>query len=605
MEPASSVHPLSPAEDLFRRFKYHGYKPRQGQAAMIEYVSDHPDQAVYNGIFPTGYGKTDTAAAVYDIIRMQGRGNRLLIVVPTDIQRGQYGAKLAKNCDRMGIPLIGVTVCDGEPRQFRKHRENKAEVFITTVQAIRANTGYFLELMGTGRWLVFCDEYHKLRAEAAWGQAIGKLNSAVMLGLTATPLRTDGEATVFGSRPPDVEVSFKQAYEEKAIRGVVAHIEHYFVDVQEPDGTVHRLTTEEIGEERSFDGYQKARDLRMTGKYLAGILSAAHDCLEVKNLRHPGQHQMLVFAMSVLHAKSVSAMLNAVYGPNFSDWIGVKPDGRTDTENAAILQRYSDNQLACLVQVEKAGEGFDNPRSSVLVFLNLLRKNTVKAIQQGGRGVRVNSGIGAFKEDICDMFASPDTEMAALIRDFAMLTVGLEGVADAPEEGPEVSPREPTLFDIPPFTPSVSGAEFDRAEIIQREMERISQEKIDEAVNYCAAERLPVTDEQVRRVLAQMEADRLMKAAADLQNNPETLRQRVDKAVGTLAGNVVRLLHGSSFDKTIIGDAKRLIHSQWKRLSNLGHGEMLEEEFRRKYEWVQELNRDIRDAREVPSWLRL
>lgn len=602
---------MSPAEDLFGRFRYKGYKPRKGQAAMIQHVSDNPGQRIYNGVLPTGYGKTNTAAGIYEIAKMQGRCNRLLIVVPTDTQREQYADSFEGGCRKMGISLIGLDrekcrKVDGEASHLRAHRENRSEIFITTIQAILPARGYFNDLMATGRWMLFCDEYHKLRAEAAWGQAIDGLNYDLMLGLTATPIRTDGEATVFGIRPPDVIVSFEEAFAEQAIRGVNGHIEHYFVDVREPDGTVRRLTTEEIGEERNFEAYQKARDLRMTGKYLAGILSSAHDCLSGKNLKHPGQHQMLVFAMSVAHAKAVSGLLNAAYGPSFSDWIGVGPDGRSDVENRDILRRYSSNQLLCLVQVDKAGEGFDNPKSSVLVFLNLLRKSTVKAVQQGGRGVRRNHEIYEFEDDICDMFASPDTEMAELVKDFVAATVGLDGINSGSNDDEDFRDKKaPTFFDIPPFIPVVADAEFDRSELLLRQMDLITQEQIDDVHGKLSDERLVASDEHIRRVIAQMATEKLIKAATDMQNDPETARNRAYKAVNMLAGNLARMRHGDSFDKTILGDYSRALHGEWKRIANRGHGEMFDEEYSRKYEWVQTLNKKIKQSGEVPAWLRL
>jgi superfamily II DNA or RNA helicase len=608
MEHASPVYPVSPAEDLFGRFKYKGYKPRLGQEKLIQHVSDNPSQQTYNGALPTGYGKTHGAICCYEIVRMQMRCNRLLILVPTDTQREQYVTSFQEGCDLMGIRISECRKLDGEISHLRAHKENRAEVFVTTVQAILANETYFAELMKTGRWMIFCDEYHKLRAEAAWGGAIRKLSCDVMLGLTATPVRTDREATVFGHTPPDVVVTFEEAYRERAIRGVVGHIEHYFVDVQEPDGTVRRLTTEELGDERNFESYQKARGLRLIGKYLAGILSAAHDCLVVKNLKHQDQHQMLVFCMSVAHAKTVSTMLNAVYGPGFADWIGVGPDGRSDAENKDVLDRYVKNKLLCLVQVDKAGEGFDNPRSSVLVFLNLLRKATVKAHQQGGRGLRRNYKIRRFTEDVCDMFASPDTEMADLILDFVNLTVALDLVPDDDDADDAGNPRDRAdpFFEIPPFAPVVQDAEFDRSEIISRALLGIAQEAVDENRTRLERKGMTVaTDDDIRRVMAEWEAEKLIEAAQAVQKDPETQRARVNKAVSTLAGNVIRMVHGSSFDKTIVGDCIKLINGRWKKVSDLSHSEMFEEEFVKKYEWVQKLNHEIRESGEVPSWLRL
>ncbi len=610
MESTSSMHSLPPEQDLFGRFEAIGYKPRKGQKSLILYVASHPEQNDFNGVLPTGYGKTQTALATIFILSQQGRINRVLVVVPTDSQRSQYVDTINESCEAMGLPTLTHHEVKGTIVDIRAHRENRAMIFVTTVQAILADPGHYADLTATGRWLLFCDEYHKLRGDAAWGKAVANINAAVRLGLTATPIRTDRQMTVFGTRPPDVVVTFQDAYVEQAIRGVEAHIEHYFVDVQEPDGAgglvARRLTTEEIGNEASFEAYQKSRDLRLTGKYLAGILSAAHDCLQVKLLRHPNQHQMLVFAMSVLHGKTVSSMLNAVYGKDFSDWIGVGPDGRPDPENAAILKRYKKNQLPCLVQVDKAGEGFDNPRSSVLVFLNLLRKETVKAYQQMGRGLRRNRFIMVFEDDVCDVFASPDTGVAELACEFAKQTIdSLSGSAEEDIDGKERNKNEPPWFTIPPFMPSVTDVEFDRTELVRREAAKVPQAHIESVRSGLTHIGKIATDDDIRRVLAEREAEKLIAAAEAVQRDPEVQRERVTKAVATLAGNIARKLHRDSFDKTMIGDYSRLINGQWKRISGLGHNAMFGEDFRRKYEWVQELTEQIQESGQVPLWLKL
>src|SRR4029077_3234052 len=90
-----------------------------------------------------------------------------------------------------------------------------------------------------------------------------------------------------------------------------------------------------------------------------------------------------------------------------------------------VLKRYKDNQLQCLVQVDKAGEGFNNKRSSVLVFLNLIRSSS-KLAQQLGRGLRRNHAL-PFDQDVCFVFASADTEIATFLENLE-LSLGLAEV---------------------------------------------------------------------------------------------------------------------------------------------------------------------------------
>lgn len=600
MQSSSTVHGMSPAENLFRRFKDNGYTPRSGQRDLIQYVSDNPTQPIYNGVFPTGYGKSDLALAIADVLKQQGRINRTLIIVPTDTQRKQYVDGIKESIINIGLILNeNVIKVNGEVMPLRAHRENKAEIFVTTVQAITADrNGYYADLMATGKWLIFCDEYQKLNRDekAKWGKAVDELPDTVKLGMTATPIRSDGKDTVFATKKPDHEVSFEDAYQEQAIRGVVAHVEHYFVDIKDDDGNVERVTTENISD------YDLKKDLRLTTKYYASILSSARDCLSVKNMTHPNMHQMLVFAMNVSHAKSVSETLNVLYGSRFSNWIGVGPDGKSSKENTDILDEYKANKLECLVQVDIAGEGFDNPRSSVLVFLQLLRKNTVKAVQQAGRGIRRNYEIHVFEEDTCDMFASPDTEMAQLAVEFAERTIG----EITPEENGKGKPKETTpIYDIPPFDPQVEDSEFDRSVIISK-IHKAEVDKVRSGISgeYGLSAGTSVTEEMIRKVIADQKISDLEKAV-NAANNPETWQKKVTGAVNVLAGNASRLRFGRSHTKGNFHDMIKVIHKKWITDSGLKTSGMFENEFRQKYEWVMGVNSGMKRDREVPRWLAL
>lgn len=601
---------LPPAEDLERRIVRSGRQLRKGQRDFIRYVSEHPDQVIFNGVLPTGYGKSMTAEGSCDVLKQQGRATRFLFVVPTDTQRTQYAEGVALDVANMSLNLklmaqktedglvyhvpivVSHTVAD-----LRAHLENRCEVFITTIQSIHANQGWYADFMSTGTWCVFADEYQKLNREdgAKWGKALEALHYNILFGLTATPVRTDRKQTVFATKEPDVCVTFKQAYTEQAIRRVVAHIEHYFVDVIGDSGDIERVTTDNI------DSYDLSRDLRFTTKYYASLLSSAHDCLTAKNLNHHNQNQMLVFAMSVKHAQSVSDVMNTLFGKGFSDWVGVGPDGRSSSENKEILKRYKANEFPCLVQVDIAGEGFDNPRSSVLVFLNLLRKASVKAVQQAGRGVRRNYGISDFNEDACDMFASPDTEMADLIRELAeqTLDVGEVGREVGSSDGEE---REAPIYNIPPFDTSVKDTEYDRSEVISK----IPQAEVDNFRD--AVERqephAEVSDDRLRAILADERIEQMKKVEA-MQKRPEVMRDKVQDALKVFVNNVLRLRYGRSAPQSATGDMYRVINTQWKRLTKKGHGDMLEEDFRRKYDWIREMNDTIGETRALPRWLQL
>jgi len=607
---------VSHAENLIGRINAAGGKLRRGQEKLIGYVSDNPAQPVYNGVLPTGYGKSITALGVCDVLKSQGRATRFLFIVPTDTQRTQYAEDIGESVRRYGLNLRlhndilpnnrrgeMPIIVDGSTKVHRANRENRCEIYITTIQHVVADKksgGFYADLMAAGQWCVFCDEYQKYNADekAEWGKAIEKLNRTVMFGLTATPIRTDSKLTVFGSKVPDVEVSLDDAYKEQAIRGVRAHIEHYFVDVENSSGEIDRLTTETI------ESNELSTELRYVNKYVSSIICSAYACLIEKNRRYEKQNQMLVFAMNVRHAKMVSETMNAMFGAGFSDWVGVGPDGRADS--AEVIARYKENKIACLVQVDLAGEGFNNPRSSVLVFLHLLRKATVKAVQQAGRGLRRNYGIPIFEDDICDIFASPDTEMAELAIELANRTLNTNNIGDESDGEGEGKDRRAPIYSIPSFDPLISDVEHQRTEIISK----ISNAMLADvrggkalSSSLTEGEVSAVSDERLRVLIA----EHFMSAADNAAGSIEkSFKERVSDAQSILVSNVLRLRYGQSIQKGLAGDIHKALNSRWLRESGgMRHDAMFEEDFRKKHEWLQAINDSIRTTREIPQWLQL
>jgi superfamily II DNA or RNA helicase len=611
---------MSPLEDLLGRVsKACPFELRNGQLEAVTYVADNQSEDIFNFVLPTGYGKSVTGLATFDVLKGQGRVNRLLIVVPTGTQKDQYADDIASTSavyclqirlpesheDRAKIALDGATV------GLRLHRENQSQVFIATIQHIQRNPDFYADLMSTGRWAVFADEYHKLNAEAEWGKAASNLNYTVIFGMTATPVRTDGKPTIFMGKPEDVLVSFEDAYKEEAIRGVVAHIEHYFVDVEEEsdDGekVVRRKTTEDLG------STSESRELRYLSKYYASILSSAHDCLQSLELQQKGQHQMLVFAVDVQHAKTVSNLLNDLFGPDFSDWVGTGASGRSDAENKAVLRRYKNGtDLKCLVQCNMATEGFDNPTSSVLVFINNpARVDTVTNQQAGGRGVRRNYGIKNFLSDVCHMFASPDNPMADVIKQLADRTLG--PIEVGPTEPGGNNPRgNVAIYPIPPMIPSVVDAEFDRSEIIKN----LKEEEVKANVAACLASpgaaesgvNIENAEEFIRNFMVNQEIERRKAACAKADaeaNSLENWHDRVKKATRIVVGNITRLRYGSSAPKTAIGDVAKQLNQDWVRFSGRRHEAMTSADFKRKYQWLESINQQIGSTRKVPEWVAL
>lgn len=586
-----------------------GFTIRDGQKKAFE-VADTITASDMLLVLPTGYGKTVAAIGVYATLRSRGIVDRLLWLVPTDAQREQLkysrinGRKgrgsIEVAADRLGIKVSEVIACEKSEWEIRLSDRDSAEAFIATYQQIAAGDQHFRYLLGKRKWMVVYDECHHLGEEGKWGPA-SDLKRAFSLYLSATPMRSDKQSirgmpttTRKGNLVyrADVEVSLQNALMEGAIKIPVAHIEHYFVDVI-PEGATEsvRIDTNTLREGGigDFSDYEAKRGLRYCSEYLSRILSDALTRLNQKLYLHPGAHQCLVFAMTCNHAEAVALQFNSLQ-KGCADWIGVT---RSNEENDAVLNRYRDNKLPVLVQVDKAGEGFDNPRVSVLVFLHLIKSET-KLFQQFGRGLR---RIAALKpsDDTCDIFASADTEIANLV---VKLEIDLTGFLEAGDPAQQQE-RQSRLFDIPELI--VVNAEWERTERLSPVAPILSDalQKISDEYGVPPAQLLAAVE---------MTAPKMPEAApiqVDAQQSRLIHREACHKALSILSANIVRLISKNGFRADLLGTIKKRVNGRWQREGGLKHDDMTSEEFDAKRRWLKQLNDTIMESRQIPRWLEL
>lgn len=619
MEPQSDVSDVQPK--AWGEYILFDGTPRKGQRLLWEAVATQ--RGPYLGLLPTGYGKTLAACGAYIIAKQQGRVDRLLVLVPTDQQREQWAKSAKANLAKCGYKLaLGTYSISKEPRDIRYAMDGRVEVFVATYQQAYTDPLFWSRLMETGRWFVVFDECHHLHTDGKWGKETHAFDTAERLYLTATPMRHDGRALLGvptrtaadGSVEllPTVDISYSKAVDEQAVRPVRVHIHHYFVDVQMPDGRVERITTERLREEgvADFADYETKYQLRYCEKYLSSILLEATKLIDGWNLRHPNQHQMLVFAMTCRHAEAVSRALNGLTEPGFSDWIGIT---RKPQENDAILEDYEHNRLKCLVQVDKAGEGFDNVRCSVLVFLHLI-KSATKNTQQIGRGLRRNTAI-RFEDDECQILASADSPMLEVALDLEKATslVLREQSRQISERDIEDSP--PRIASIPQL--AVVSAQLDRVDVVAigTDSPTVDIQRAAFAADWLRSKGVPNVDAMPTQALLRV-ADGLGEQRAKTHASElfvtetakvEFWKSKVKQASGVLARNVVQLradADGASFERSLLGDTIKAVHAEWIRRSGAGHDAMTADELQRKYEWVRGVNESLRNGG-IPQWIRV
>lgn len=588
------------------------FREQEGQAATFELAANVqivPGQNI-SWLFQlvTGYGKTLATYGVFWILKQRGLVDNLLVLVPSDDQRTQFAGAGESAQTLLGVNLTAWVV-EKKARECRMARTGECKVFVATYQQLRDEGDYFHDLLDTGgRWAVALDECHHLGEDGRWADRQLRLPNVVCRwGLSATPVRSDLKRLLGVPSTPNVRVDYKRAFREKVVKRVIGHIDHYHLDV-DVNGEHTRITTESLRQEEvtDFNQYETRRQLRYNDSYLNRMLIEPLQDLTVRNSRYPGENQMVVFCMSCRHANHVCDQINTLVTdmgmPVRAEWVGVGEgkDGQLISleQNRALLKRFKEGGFEVLVQVAKAAEGFDVKRVSVLLFLHLIGADS-RLIQQIGRGLRRNAAI-PFDEDTVSVFASADTPIADVIRSMEV-------------EADEVEPREREsrgatqlrLFDIPDLL--LIAADYDRTDYVGAHgVDLLTPTQ----VAFCQQFNIPIAD-YIRHWGGTPNSGRTSHVTPPRTPQSEliSLELQVKKNTSILCGNILQLIlePGQSQDKKtvgkIAGQIKRCIHTTWIHIAGLKHDAMTASEFNRKNEWLQSVNRQIKETREVPSWV--
>jgi superfamily II DNA or RNA helicase len=611
MEPSSNVHSVPRRKTL-----------REGQERVVRAAVDR-NGGLLTAQLPTGYGKTLAAAATYTALRESGAVNRLLYIVPTRAQLNQFTADGAGDFADAGLAGVSpFNIGYSEALALKKHRQNRAEVFACTIQAV-SNGGVgtaVREMMTTGRWMVVVDEYHHYGIERAWGRAVLELNSTFTLAMSATPWR-EGDDSAFGQ--PEIRVKYRPAAEkEDAVKQLELHAYEYRVDAVAVNGEVISFTTGEITSEAGGDGdavdkYIAERKMRWSPKYISPLVSKPLERLLNRRVRGVPA-QAIIGAMGCLHAKMVCEQVQSMFGwkPDGLriDWVGTGPHGRTDQENAAILKAFcppkradgrrhpDDIKLDVLVHVGIAGEGLDSVFVSEVIHLNPASISNQND-QENGRAARRIPGAPEEMQVACINVdsASPYAEWSGR-RVMDVFDRDRDNPEPPEEEENETTAREEAEL---PDEPSVY--------IVECELQRIDKGDPEvkgcaEAIAKAASMSLSVMDDPNHPIWDRaLELRRLelreRSAGMDEMSRLAQLRQQLSSAVGKVSSLAARTSSTGRFEKSLIADMIRRINTQIKRRFGGGVDQADEQGLRERYGWVKGLEKLIR-TEGVPAWLR-
>jgi superfamily II DNA or RNA helicase len=674
MQPESNVSKMQPEEKKEARWAWRGllrtyrsFKPRRGQDESYEMATTWNDDGEGRLVtLPTAYGKTKAALGVYLVLRERGVVNRCLVFTSSALQRRQFSRESLNLCRKhFKASICGVSEIDDlsdsklaniHPEPSRNPDKVIAEIFVTTYQKAICHIGKFMEIWRDNKLLVICDEVHHLPDDGKWAEVVDNLPAERRLYLSATPVRYDRKRLKnvptykegeFEYHKAVVDIPLKYAaIQEGAIRRPLATICNYEIALIGQDGKRIVVLAEDLlasptlledADEGAIGSSGKSKrrarmrhGLRYDAAYRNEIIERACARLKEKNSRNPNQHQMLVFCMGQDHAIGVNEQIRQLKGNGYSDWIGER---RTDKENEDVVDRYISGNLPCLVQVNKAAEGFDNPRTSVIVFLNMTESEP-RIIQQLGRGLRRNNKIPGVDDSMCDVFAGADTPVAKIVQKLEIECRELAMILGEDEDEEDEGYATGIDYDDRPSSrgtglEGVMGMDMEVTPIgaksyLGGELGVLSNENIEyhrqveQVFREFGVPAIPLEAAMRIRGLSR-EGERERSAVDDNDGDESRLQYTVEEQKSQIAEKIemgLRVFTGVFLDnfeaqfngaeKPEPGEIKRSCNTEFRRLIAARRGKKLSvEQLRGKLNWIRDGIEKMRDTGEVPRWVMI
>ena len=311
----------------------------------------------------TGTGKTVVAAFDYrNTCRIEGGRPRLLFVAHREEILRQA---LRTYREVLRDPEFGDLLTGG-------HQPERWDHLFATIDSVTSRD--LVATVGADHWhTVVVDECHRLAADR-FDAFVKAVRPSVLLGLTATPERSDGQpiAQYFDSRPdgsPAVELRLWHALDLQ----LLAPFEYYACD----DATdFSAVPWDRPGEREAVDKLVTGNDVR-----------ARLVVNEWRRLASDARRsRAIVFCVSVAHAEFMTDWLNRA-GLPAACVVGTTAARRAAPGPATLLS----GELCALVTVDLYNEGIDLPMVDTLLLLRPTQ-SPVLFQQQIGRGLRLAPG---------------------------------------------------------------------------------------------------------------------------------------------------------------------------------------------------------------------
>ena len=338
-------------------------RPKAFQQEMLDRLAHERDHGRRRNLVvaATGTGKTVVAALDYQrICRSSGGQPRLLFVAHrVEILR----QAIATYRQAIRDPAFGEILAEGsQPASF--------DHLFATIQRVTSND--LLNRFGVSYWhTVVIDECHHLPA-TSFDQFAKAVKPDVLLGLTATPLRTDGQLVnaYFDNRPDGraaVELRLWDALDQQLLSPFEYYGTNDETDLSDVkwDGAAAELA--------ALDNVISGNDLRAK-LVLQSIEKYASDVASIR---------AVAFCVSVRHAEFMAEHFNKM------GIAALAVTGQTDREiRGRVPARLANGDLQVVCTCDLYNEGVDLPDVNTLLLLRPTQ-SPVLFEQQLGRGLRL------------------------------------------------------------------------------------------------------------------------------------------------------------------------------------------------------------------------
>jgi DNA repair protein RadD len=335
---------------------------RETVNAVFRWFKEHKTGACI-GVLPTGSGKTPVLADIAKQICLKGPDRRVLIVAHRKELLSQSVEKLLRVWPDAVIGIWSAGL--GEKTAHK-------QITVAGIQSVYSKAS----LLGA-QSLVIVDEAHRIRVddEGMYNRLFRELvevNPNVRIfGLTATPYRL-GTGMLVGSGGVFTDIAHNVSVTELLAKGHLSPVR-----VKMPKNAQASLAKVRVRAGEFVD-----KDLEKAFN-VSSLIER-----EVIELEKWGEERKswLVFCTTVVHAKAVSAVLNA--RGHQAEVVEADTPGLFRDR---VLSEFKSGRLKCIVNVGVLTEGFDAPNVDLIGVMRATQ-STGLWIQICGRGSRVAPG---------------------------------------------------------------------------------------------------------------------------------------------------------------------------------------------------------------------